>query len=171
MRTIHYLLLVVWASYCLAAPTPGRNAAARDVPTSSSASDINAEDGASQALIQHRRMCVRLEQLMQNVDVVGTMTEEIEKWARQSSAVVHNRMMELLPQHYDLSESSRNVAQEYIVQFLTAQFTKAASRGQLSSLLPELSERLQKTTYEEVWTRDNCLLPKLSNITYLFHCP
>ncbi|TPX40685.1 hypothetical protein SeLEV6574_g06479 [Synchytrium endobioticum] len=37
MRTIYCLFLVLWVSYCPAAPTRGRDAAAGDVPTSSSA--------------------------------------------------------------------------------------------------------------------------------------
>ncbi|TPX40684.1 hypothetical protein SeLEV6574_g06480 [Synchytrium endobioticum] len=93
MRTIHYLLLVVWASYCLAAPTPGRDAAATDVPTSSA--HIPSHANFHDQLI-HGQMALLRASYMQNVVFRERMLDDLRVWVlRDVTAYVEGVEKEL----------------------------------------------------------------------------
>ncbi|TPX38948.1 hypothetical protein SeLEV6574_g07496 [Synchytrium endobioticum] len=141
MRTIHYLLFVVWASYCLAAPTPGRNAAARDVPTSSSASDINNEEKDMWVQVLCRHQTREIAERQSSV-LIQLMEADLRDWARQRSDELQNRMMGLLPQQYELSEASLIASRDTLSQCLLGQ----TSGIDLKSLMPKTFARLEEFT-------------------------
>ncbi|TPX40683.1 hypothetical protein SeLEV6574_g06482 [Synchytrium endobioticum] len=134
MRTIHYLFFVVWASYCLAASTPGRDAAAGDVPTLSLASDINTED---EARIQHlRRVRENPELMTQNAELLEAIKQEVQDWALQDCDVLCNRIAAVLPPQFSCPEPVQNEAVETIARFLVWRAVTATPAANPTFQLP-----------------------------------